>query len=244
MTQAEASPLKSRGRSNRRSKSEQTERNIMSTATWLFSERGFHGTGIRDIADAAGVAVSAMYYYASSKDDLLEEIMRRSLTVLDDSGNAATGSVEGPAEQLAMLIGSHVVFHAKNPRAARVTDHEFGALQGPARKGILQQRDAYESLWAQVLDAGIKDGTFQDRGSTARLALLQMTTGIAHWYKPRGRLTVADLWRDFVTMGLSLMGAFRDGSLLTFEDLELPGHAELLGRAELDIEPRRRPPGL
>ncbi len=145
-------PPRSRATTNRRVKSEQTELNLLSTATWLFSERGFHGTGIRDIADAAGVAVSAMYYYSSSKDELLEEIMRRSLTVLGESGSQAVEGVEAAPERLALLVGSHVVFHAKNPKAAGVTDHEFNAVTGKARQQILKRRDAYEALWVETLD--------------------------------------------------------------------------------------------
>jgi AcrR family transcriptional regulator len=237
-------PPRSRATTNRRVKSEQTELNLLSTATWLFSERGFHGTGIRDIADAAGVAVSAMYYYSSSKDELLEEIMRRSLTVLGESGSQAVEGVEGAPERLAMLMGSHVVFHAKNPKAAGVTDHEFNALTGKARQQILKRRDAYEALWVETLRAGIADGTFADRGPTARLALLQMTTGIAHWYKPRGSLSIAELWADFTTMALSLMGATRDGAPLTFDSLELGPLEPLVERAELSVEPRGKPKGL
>ncbi|MBO9524184.1 MAG: TetR family transcriptional regulator [Nocardioidaceae bacterium] len=233
-----------RAANSKRVRSEQTELNLLSTSTWLFSERGFHGTGIRDIADAAGVAVSAMYYYAASKDELLEEIMKRSLTVLDDAGRAAVADVDGAAERLAMLIGSHVAFHTRNPRAARVTDHEFRALQGPAKQRVVKLRDAYEDLWNQVISAGVAEGVFVDRGATARLALLQMTTGIAHWYNPRGALGPAELWADFATMALALLGANRKGKPVELASLELGSPAVLLERVELSIEPRSKPKGL
>lgn len=228
----------------RRSKSEQTELKLLQTATWLFSERGFHGTGIRDIADAAEVAVSAMYYYSSSKDELLEAIMRRSMGVLTSSAESATEGIGEPAERLAMIVGAHVVFHARNPRAAGVTDHEFTALTGKVRQDILTRRDHYEAMWTEILDAGVKDGTFVDRGSAARLALIQMTTGIAHWYRPRGQMTIPELWEQFATMSLSLMGATREGKNLTFDSLELGDADVLIERSHLAIEPRKKPAGL
>lgn len=244
-SQAERRPGTTRARAanSKRVRSEQTELNLLSTSTWLFSERGFHGTGIRDIADAAGVAVSAMYYYAASKDELLEEIMQRSLTVLGEAGHAAVADADSPAERLAMLIGSHVAFHTKNPRAARVTDHEFRALTGAAKQRILKLRDAYEDLWDETIQAGVADGTFLDRGPTVRLALLQMTTGIAHWYNPRGRLSTPEIWADFAIMSLSLLGANRRGKPIDFATLGLGAPTLLIERVELSIEPKSKPKG-
>ncbi|SDH00319.1 DNA-binding transcriptional regulator, AcrR family [Sinosporangium album] len=233
-----------RAGSSRRAQSEQTELHLLRTATWLFSERGFHGTGIRDIADAAGVAVSAMYYYASSKDELLEAVMRRTLDVLVSSGEETLRDVADPAERLAAVIASHVAFHARNPRAAKVADHEFHALTGQVRQDILQQRDAYETVWSSILSAGVHDGTFKDRGTVARLALLQMTTGVAHWYRPHGELKIPQLCERFAEMGLALMGASREGRALEACDVNLPDTQLLLRRAELTIEPREKPTGL
>ncbi|WP_283134374.1 TetR/AcrR family transcriptional regulator [Rhizohabitans arisaemae] len=223
--------------SSRRAQSEQTELHLLRTATWLFSERGFHGTGIRDIAEAAGVAVSAMYYYASSKDELLEGVMRRTLDVLVFSGQETLRDVVDPAERLAAVIASHVAFHARNPRAAKVADYEFHALTGQVRQDVLRQRDAYETVWSSILQAGVHDGTFKDRGTVARLALLQMTTGVAHWYRPKGELSIPQLCERFAEMGLALMGA-------SLEGVNLPDTQLLLRRAELTIEPRERPSGL
>ncbi|WP_214409188.1 TetR/AcrR family transcriptional regulator [Sphaerisporangium fuscum] len=228
----------------RRAQSEQTEMLLLRTATWLFSERGFHGTGIRDIAEAAGVAVSAMYYYASSKDELLEAVMRRTLDVLTTSSRDTLDGLDDPADRLAALIAVHVAFHARNPRAARVADHEFRALTGETRKDVLGLRDAYEAVWESVLSEGVRAGVFEDRGKVARLALLQMVTGVAHWYRPRGELGVLELCERFADMGLALMGAAREGRPLRAGDVNLPEIELLLPRVELTIEPRRKPPGL
>ncbi|MCW6009595.1 TetR/AcrR family transcriptional regulator [Micromonospora sp. CPCC 205371] len=230
--------------SQRRARSEQTELNLLRAATWLFSERGFHGTGIRDIADAAGAAVSALYYYASSKDELLLAVMRRSLGMLVSGGEEAIRDRTDPAERLAALITVHVVFHARNPRAARVTDGEVRALSGKDRTDILRHRDAYEAVWTATLRAGVADGSFVDRGDVARLALLEMLNGVAHWYRPRGQLSVPQLCERFADMGLALMGASRHGRTLTAADVRLPDTQMLLDRVELAIEPRRKPPGL
>jgi AcrR family transcriptional regulator len=53
------------------SKSEETRARILGSALALFRKRGFEQTTMRQIAEHAGVAVGAAYYYFDSKDALV-----------------------------------------------------------------------------------------------------------------------------------------------------------------------------
>jgi AcrR family transcriptional regulator len=223
----------------RRVRSERTELELLRTGTLLFSERGFHGTGIRDIADSAGVAVSAMYYYASSKDELLEAVVSRGLDRLIESARQALEGIEGPSERLARLVGVHVALHARNPRTTVVIDHEFTALPPEAKKAVIAQRDAYEAMWEAVLREGVAAGEFVDRGAIGRLALIEMCTGVAHWFRPRGKLTIPQLCERFADMALSLLGARRSERAVTAAVLAIPPMDDLLRLVDIETEPRR-----
>ena len=48
----------------------------MEVGVALFAERGFHGTGIKEIVDAAGVPKGSFYNYFQSKEDFAVEIIR------------------------------------------------------------------------------------------------------------------------------------------------------------------------
>lgn len=221
----------------RRAQSERTELHLLRTASMLFSDRGFHGTGIRDLADGAGLAISAMYYYSSSKDEVLEALMRRGMGRLMESAQQALDGVTGPSERLATLVAVHVALHLRNPHVTRVVDQEFRALTGDTRREILEQRDTYEAVWASILAEGVEAGEFTDRQGVDRLALLEMCTGVTHWYQPGGKLSAAELSERFADMALSLVEATRDGKRLVFADLDVPAPAKLLGLVEIDIEP-------
>ena len=54
---------------------ETTRRAIVSAASHLFFERGYHGTGIDEIAALAGVAVQTIYNSVGSKRDLLVRVL-------------------------------------------------------------------------------------------------------------------------------------------------------------------------
>lgn len=55
-----------------RGKSKETRAAILSNAIRLFRERGFDATTIRDVADAADVALGAAYYYFPSKEAIVQ----------------------------------------------------------------------------------------------------------------------------------------------------------------------------
>jgi AcrR family transcriptional regulator len=51
--------------------SEQKQRQIVEGAKKVLLAEGFHGTSIRDIAQACGMSMGQLYHYISSKDDIL-----------------------------------------------------------------------------------------------------------------------------------------------------------------------------
>ena len=49
----------------------QKHKQIVQTATELFSQKGFHATSMRDISAKSGINLSYLYKYISSKDEIL-----------------------------------------------------------------------------------------------------------------------------------------------------------------------------
>jgi len=52
---------------------------LLDAAEQLFSDHGFEGAGVRDIASAAGCNIAAINYYFGTKDKLYTEVWRRQL---------------------------------------------------------------------------------------------------------------------------------------------------------------------
>ena len=53
---------------------------ILSSAEELFANKGFEGTTVRDIADAAGVNLAMISYYFGSKEKLLEALFKERMS--------------------------------------------------------------------------------------------------------------------------------------------------------------------
>lgn len=54
-----------------------TAERIVSTATRLFADKGYDGTSVKDISDAAGVNIAAINYHFVSKDNLCRHIIEQ-----------------------------------------------------------------------------------------------------------------------------------------------------------------------
>src|SRR4051812_43136732 len=146
---------------------------IRVAALELFAERGFHGTGIRDLAERAGLSSASLYHYMGTKEDLLVSIMTESLERLVEAGGRLSGV--DPVNRVTSLVELHVLTHATHRLETRVADDEMRALS-PARRGaVVALRDRYEALWQDAIDAGCAAGVFHVREpKVARLALLEM----------------------------------------------------------------------
>lgn len=82
MSAKEARPVKERRSPGRPSGGEELRVEILNRAEIAFSEHGFVGAKLRDIATAAGVNQGLIRYYFGSKEDLFDEVFKRRGSVI------------------------------------------------------------------------------------------------------------------------------------------------------------------
>jgi AcrR family transcriptional regulator len=92
------------GRSNVRAVAKQrTREKIVAAAKQLFSERGYEGATIRDIAKVAGMSTGAVFASFTDKSDLFAEIAETVQADLHQALRAAEEGREGHGAVVAML---------------------------------------------------------------------------------------------------------------------------------------------
>ncbi|MEV6879623.1 TetR/AcrR family transcriptional regulator [Amycolatopsis sp. NPDC051128] len=180
---------------------------VRAAAVKLFATKGFHGTGIRDLAQEAELSSASLYHYMGTKEDLLAEIMRTALNRLLHAAREATAASPGPVHRLRTLVALHVLAHAVGPAETRVVDNEVDVLSPAAREPVVALRDAYERLWAAAIDDGVAAGVFHtEHPAVTRLALLEMCSGVARWYSPRGPLALDQLAEHYAELASRALG--------------------------------------
>jgi AcrR family transcriptional regulator len=95
-------------------KSEETRARILNAALTLFRERGFDSATMREIAEEAGVATGAAYYYYPSKDAMVTDFYRRSCAQMQPKIEAALEHATGLERRLQELIRVKFVHFAPN----------------------------------------------------------------------------------------------------------------------------------
>ncbi len=179
---------------------------VQRAAVTLFAVKGFAATGIRELGAQAGMNSATLYHYVGSKEQLLASIIRACLEEMTSSGERAIRRSSEPVVQLAGLVSSHVGLTAVNQLTARVAEYEMRGLTGDNRAELQAMRDEYEQLFGQIIERGHRVGAFaSDDLALTRLAILEMCTGVAHWYRPGGRLELEAVQRFFVRSACTLL---------------------------------------
>jgi AcrR family transcriptional regulator len=216
-----------------------TKQRIEQAALQLFAAKGFEATGIRDIADRAGLSTAALYHYMGSKEELLVAFMVESMTELTRAARAALDGADDPAAQLAALVRAHVGFHTLDAQRSLVADDELRAVSDAAFTKVMQLRDGYERLWAETLERGARSGGFSfTDGRITRLALLEMCNGVARWYSDRGPKHPAEIADCFADLALAMVGARLDGRSVRLADLRCRPTREILALVDAELRGR------
>lgn len=159
---------------------------LLDVAAEIFAEKGYHHASIRDLSRRAGVSLSGLYYYFSSKQELLFMIQERSLRHVLSKLEEKLEGVERPEERLRVLVLNHIQFFANNPAAMRVLSHEFDALEGDYRRTIRELRLEYSRQCAEILRELRRTSGAADTVplNVATSALFGMMNWIYAWYRP------------------------------------------------------------
>lgn len=188
---------------------------ILRRAAAVFREKGYHGAGMREIAEGLGLAPGALYYYFESKDDLLYACQEISLDRLIAGAEAIAQAPGGAPAKLARLVRAHLdlTLDELGGSAAHV---EFHALPPERLAEIVRRRDAYEALLRGVIAEGVAAGAFRpvDEKLTV-MALLGALNWTVVWWDPEGPLGSRDLMASFVDLfveGLRVDGCRENGS--------------------------------
>jgi AcrR family transcriptional regulator len=124
---------------------------ILTAALTLMRAKGYHGVGIDEIGDAAGISGPAVYRHYSSKSDILLDAYDRVGSRVAVGVEAALSGAKGPADALQRLIDSYVSIAFDNVDLIIATGQEGAALPKAERPRLIRQRRDIAESWSRVL---------------------------------------------------------------------------------------------
>ncbi len=167
---------------------------LLAAAARVFAARGYHRTGMRDLARASRMSLAGMYYYVAGKEDLLLGIQKGSFERVRRGAEAAVAGAATPEERLQAFIRHHVTFFASHMDEMKVLSHEAESLSGAPLEEVRRLKRAYVGLCLELLAAvDAQDGGHRMDRHVAAYTLFGMMNWIYTWYDPAGPVGVEEL---------------------------------------------------
>jgi len=166
---------------------------VVDVAVKVFTERGYDGTSMADIATALGVHKSSIYHHISGKEQLLDDAVKRALNALHGM-LAEPGAVEGPAiERLRYVVRRTVEIMVRQLDEVTVLLRVRGNTR--TERWALSRRRAFDRAVQRIVADATADGDLRSDMDTALVTRLifGMSNSVTEWYQPGGRLSANDI---------------------------------------------------
>jgi AcrR family transcriptional regulator len=137
---------------------------ILDTAAKLFSTLGYAGTGMRQIATTVGMQPASVYHHFSSKERILEDILRIGIT---QTLQCTRGAVEvlppeaNPRDRVEAAIDGHLRGIHSNLTYTSTHVRFHGQMPEEVGRRLRPLRDTYTNYWRTLLQAAASAGFLQ-----------------------------------------------------------------------------------
>jgi len=164
---------------------------LLRVSAKLFREKGFDGTSIRDISNAAGMHSGSPFYHFKTKQDILVAVMEQGLA----EGLRRTEEVMAlplpPEQKLAKLIRAQLgTILEEGSDFIPVLLYDWRSLNAANRRRIVALKDRYDALWQEVIDDLQRAGQMPGDAQLMRLLILGAVNWTGTWYRTGGLLSL------------------------------------------------------
>lgn len=180
-----------------------------------FVRWGYHGTSMRQIAQAGGVSVAGVYHYFTSKQQMLvslmDETMAELISRLDDVLTAAEG--QPVEERYRQVVRELALFHLEQRRKGFIGASEMRSIDEPDRSRIAGLRRDVQHTVDALAREGFETGAFTNPDwRFAGRVVSNMCTSTSQWYDPEGPVpkdAAADNLADYALAMMRVPGPGR-----------------------------------
>lgn len=177
----------------------------MAASERIFAEKGYHATGIADIATALGIGHGTFYRYFKSKHDIalhvFDRVMLRFAEIGLSESPEQSNTLAAYRDQTSRILGRWLALGESHPHVLRFF-HEQSMVIDTER--LAMTIDAYATHMARFLQNGVDKGFLRadlDVRATAEMLVDLILEGTRRTLA----LPDADARRRWVTAGMSLM---------------------------------------
>lgn len=175
-------------------KVKKTKENILNVAAALFSEYGYNGTSLRDIAQKLDMKAGSLYYHFDSKEQLVLEILTIGLKNIIDTVIRKVDELPKNSSSKDVLLAAakgHLTALLEKGDYTSTSIRNYGQMPKAVQEEGRVLRDKYEEMWRRWLLKAQEKGDIKASVDLKifRLSLLGVLNRTLAWYK-KGDLTI------------------------------------------------------
>ncbi len=178
---------------------------ILDSAAKVFREKGYAGTRLADVAEAAGIQTGSMYYYFKSREHLVVEMLLVAWKRTDDLARLSVNALPTDATALdafSTALTAHLLSVLRNSMYTSALVRILGQVPDSVREQTVNQQRAYLDYWRHLLQDAIDSG--EVRTDLDPAAVTMLLTGALNWavewYRPEGALSPEELAQQVCTL--------------------------------------------
>ncbi len=161
---------------------------ILKAATALFASKGFEGTSVRNIAEKSGISVPGMFYYFSSKEMILFEIMTSFMDSAYKKILEIYNSDIEPTEKLSEICKFYVEQYAGHKNQLTILVSERKSLDSRHRQICIEkERDYVKALKSLFQDLAERNLLKPINHSILAFIFFGMVHWTYRWYDPKAK---------------------------------------------------------
>ncbi len=133
---------------------------ISDAALKLFSQKGYHRTTVRQVAEACGLGIGTLYSYIKTKEDILCIVYGRILETFQRRMRLATAGIGDPRLQLKTALEATLRIYDEYQDAVVLLYRESHALRRQTLQSLFDVDQAYVGVFREILEQGNQTGQF------------------------------------------------------------------------------------
>ncbi len=135
---------------------------ILEHAARVFAARGYPGTDMQAVADAAGVAKGTLYLYFAGKEELFLAATDQGLRRMREHVHAIADAQPDPLEHIRAAVRAYLAYFLEHPELVDLMLQERAEFRERRTPTYFLQREAGRARWHGLLRGLIAAGRLRD----------------------------------------------------------------------------------
>jgi AcrR family transcriptional regulator len=172
------------------------KQSIIDSAANLFATKGFAGTSITEVAEAAGLSKAGVYHYFESKSEILRTMLTEHLEAVTEIVDTALNTSEPPRAKFIsftrLIIENYTRPASRNQHIVLMSD--LGTLAANDREFVVStERRVVRAIQRLLQSIHPQLETHQHLAKPLTMLFFGMINWTDNWYSENGRMTPSEL---------------------------------------------------